>query len=301
MASKTDVENALVAIVDTLIYPAGDTGASACGVPARIYRGAPSSVTLDADLAAGVAHVTVYEQAGFTRLNPNGYMEGDIPDPVACTLTATVSGAEITIGGTPAVGQLVGFMVGNAAYAYAVAAGDTLATIARQLAGMIGLLPITTQDGAAITDSGGHSLFSVSTGVAAGAVITITTTLPIVARAAMAGSSLTIARRQDQGFAVTVWAPSPSARDAVADYIDAQLAGVRFLTMPDTTGARLLWRGDVSNDMTGVDGLWKRSLSYTVTYLSTAATTAPPMLFGTLNETAANPSGATLATNNRVG
>ena len=60
MADISDVENALVAAISAALYPNGAGGASAAGLPCRIYRGWPNGRALDDDLAGGVASVTIF-------------------------------------------------------------------------------------------------------------------------------------------------------------------------------------------------------------------------------------------------
>ncbi len=59
MADQADVEAALAAIAANGVYPQGSAAASVVGAGCKIYRGWPASPVLDADLAAGMAHVSV--------------------------------------------------------------------------------------------------------------------------------------------------------------------------------------------------------------------------------------------------
>ena len=72
MAGQQDVENAIVSLIATASYPAGTAAASAIAGPdgmvtCRVYRGMPNAPALEADLARGVMHATVFAEPGGVR------------------------------------------------------------------------------------------------------------------------------------------------------------------------------------------------------------------------------------------
>ena len=339
MADKADVEAALALLVGNILYPAGPDGAggydmaagygvaggwgnpaamqtSAAGLPVRVYRGWPVAQQLDPDLAAGVAHVTVFEQPGMSRLG-DGSLDADetvaAPSP---SLTATVAGAAVIFGGTAAVGQIAGVAADGASYARTVQPGDTPLAVAAAIAAMMGGGVLDTDAGQALTDEAGDTLFAEAAAAAmpaaaltsaqaaaidavggaaalaaagpAGAVLLVPTSRPLLARVVAAAVSVRRSRQQAQGFRVTCWAPSSASRDAICALIDATLSDTRWLQLPDQR-ARLLWRNTVSDDVTTKARLWKRDLMFVVTFWTTVRVIGPTLLFGdpTLNGTAA--------------
>lgn len=250
MADLTDVSDALVALIAQTLYPNGTGQASATGVPAIVYPGWPQASQLDADLAAipagtGRIHVTVFPTK--TERNTTRYPTTPQQQTVnAPTITLTVSGQQITLGGTVSTPQNVAILVDASAYAYAVQAGDTLSGIAAALAGQI---PGASAVGAVIT-------------IPAGSVIR-------AARAGGSGTSLSELRRQQRVFHITVWADTPANRAAVAKLIDPMLAGLEFITLADGTGARIIYQSSCDDDMKQRANCYTRDLLYQIEYATT--------------------------------
>ena len=308
MADESDVEIALARLIAALLYPGGlsgvggyDTapanawslagaygsvppGNSAAGLPVRIYRGWPAAQQLDPDLAAGIAHVTIFKGSGMGRLAA-GTIDGDIsiagPPPA---ISLTVADNTVTLRGSPSPYTLVGLVVEGTGYPYQVQARDTLFTIASALAATIGGAALTTQTGAVIVDLAGNPItigeFAAVTQNPDGSVtLTIATSAPIVARAATFGTSTRRSRQQTVSFKVTAWAPNPAARDNLCRFVDAALAEKRWLMLADQA-AWMLWAGSIINDAPSKAALWRRDMTYNVTYYTTTVRTVPPMLFG---------------------
>ena len=76
-------------------------------------------------------------------------------------------------------------------------------------------------------------------------------------------------RRQDRVFQISVWADTPANRDATAQVIDVALAATEFLTMPDLTAARIIYRNSAVDDMVQKANLFRRNLMYSVEYATT--------------------------------
>ena len=94
MADQADVEAALAAIAANGIYPSGTAAASAVGAAVKIYRGWPVAPVLDADLAAGMAHVSVSATDAAAK-NVTRYPRiWQNLTPATGTLTASVAGLE---------------------------------------------------------------------------------------------------------------------------------------------------------------------------------------------------------------
>ena len=250
MADLTDVSDALVTLIAQALYPNGTGQPSATGVPALIYAGWPQASQLDTDLAAipggtGRIHVTVFP----TKTERNTTRYSTVPQPqtvTAATITLTVNGQQITLGGTVSTPQNVAVLVDSSAYAYAVRAGDTLSSIATALAVQI--------QGAS----------------ASGAVITIANGSVIrAARAGGSGVSLAEIRRQQRVFQITIWADTPDHRKAVATIIDPLLADTEFVTLADGTGARVIYQSSCDDDASQKANCYRRDLLYQIEYATT--------------------------------
>jgi hypothetical protein len=324
MADISDVENGLAALVADVLYPAGAAGVggygsvqaggwdvaaaygnsiallnSIAGLPVRIYRGWGNAQQIDRDMAAGIAHLTVFHGRNSGRLG-DGSLDPDIglqgPAP---TIAAAVSGNLVTLTGTATAGNLVGLLVDGWPVVYAVQSGDNLMSIAVGLAAMIsGGGIVTTQDGMPVTDNAGNPISlgeTVAIALIAGGVgMTISTTIPIIARVGSIGQTMRRTRQQVDRLMLTCWAPTPAARDAICSTVDGRLSDLRWMQLADQR-ARVLWAGSSSDDITSKAALWRRDINYLVTYWTTSTRAAPGMLFGQINTSSAGQLSSTIA------
>jgi hypothetical protein len=173
----------------------------------------------------------------------------------------------VTISGTVTVPQNLALRINNRLYVYAVRKSDTLTTIAAALAALVA------------ADVAGTS--------ATGPVITIGPTGRLqAARVGGFGTVATEVRRQERVMQISVWTNSPSLRDIISSAVDVALAQIRFLTLPDKFGARLIYKNTLVVDALQKDALYRRDLNYLVEYPTTvseqrAAVIAP---YANLNE-----------------
>ena len=263
MADISDVEKALVATIASGLfsgaYAPGAYQASIAGFSTKLYRGWPEAANLDADLIAGNVHVSVFPLA--MSRNTTRHLDDWQSIPYTPpTLTVDLSGATVTFGGAPAVGQLVGVGIGTNTAAYVVQSSDTLASIAAALVAQLG---------------GGWT--------ASGDVIAAPTDAYLVARVVQFVTGRLETRMQEQHFSVSVWAPTPAARDATAGLTDNSLAQAQWVALPDGTSGHLLYRGTFTNDKPARDRAWQRDLRYSVEYQTTLLQSQPQVLFGLLN------------------
>ncbi len=248
MADIIDVQNALVGLAAQVVYPNGTSQPSAITSPVKLYAGWPTQSQLDADLLVGTAHMTVFPlgiERNTTRF-PSDWQQSTINQP---TLTLVVNGQQITVAGSlPATyfQQNIAVFVGYFPYVYAVQPGDTLNSIATALSALI---PGATSSGATIT-------------VSPGALVT-------AARVGGTGTSVSEIRRQERQFQLTAWANSPQARDALASLVDVALAQLRFISLPDGTAGRLIYRHSNVIDALQKSRLYRRDLVYSVEYGTT--------------------------------
>jgi hypothetical protein len=196
-------------------------------------------------------HVTVFPPKGMER-NTTRFMQRwqDVTLPVQ-TLTLTVNGQQVTVGGTVKTPQNVMLMVNRAPVVYAVQPNDTLASIATALSAL----------------AGGASLDATIT-LPSNAILT-------AARVGASGTAVNEIRRQEKVFMITVWADTPAHRDICTQVIDVALAGIDFLVFPDTSAGRLIYKSTAVDDMVVKANLYRRDLCYSVEYgtFQTAITT----------------------------
>lgn len=277
MASLTDVMNTLVGLVAPAMYPNGTSQPSAVTVGAtnikvKVYAGWPQAAQLDNDMvAADTAHITVYprpEEKNTTRFSDD-WRQISI---AAATLTLTQNGQQITVGGTVATPQNVVVFIGGTPKVYAAQAGDTLTSIATALAALI---------------SGATST---------GAVVTCPNTAVIGAlRVGVSGTSVKEVRRQERRFQVTLWASSPAMRDALSNIVDPLLSILRFVTLPDGTAGRIIYRAQHITDVAQEHRSYRADFIYSVEY-GTTVSDAEMTITQTQTNTTANPDGTTQIT-----
>lgn len=245
MADLIDVQNMLVSIAAAALYPNGTGQASLANCPIRVYAGWPISQTLDEDLHNGICHVSVFPRAA--ERNTTRYPANWVQQMAAApTLTLTVNGRVVTVGGTVSTPQNVMLLVNRQYVVYAVQTNDTLTTIAAALAAQV---PGATSSGAAIT-------------------------LPTTAllTAARVGATATVSqelRRQEKQFQLTTWAKTPELRDLIARSVDLALAQIVFLSLPDGYSGRLQYVSTFVDDKTQKSDLYRRDLVVSVEYPTT--------------------------------
>lgn len=246
-------------------YLSGAVQGTVAGITAKCYRGWPESTALDADLAAGKAHVSVFPASGASRDTTRMLATWQTLTATAPTVTWTVSGATATLGGTAAAGNIVGLRVGpgpsapvyGARFGYA----DTLASVAAELAGMI--------PGAS----------------ASGATVTLPTPV-FAARVGMDQCAGLEVRRQEQVIIVSCWCPTPAARDALCSVVDLALANATTFPLADGWSCYLRYRGTWVDDKPSKARVWRRDMRYSAEYPTVQRAVQPEMLFLAENVTA---------------
>lgn len=272
MATISDVEAALEALIYTALYP-NDAPPSVVGYPILIYAGWPDSATLDTDLVETApdtpakAHVSIYPlpaERNTTRYSTD--RKANTPLPVA-TYTLTPSGQTVTVSGAapnPFAAQNVAVFVNGKPYVYAPTAGKTPAQVAAALQALI------------VADVAGTTV--------AGAVITLPATARIGAlRVGITGSVSREVRRQEKQFQISVWSSSPISRAAVADTFDPILADTPFLALADGSSARLTFHGSREDDFSQKQRIYRRSLIYLVEFATTRTEAATQIVVGAQN------------------
>ena len=264
MADLSDVEQALVALVGTILYPNGDTAPGVLGTTSvAVYSGWPVTEQLDADIKAGRCNVSIFSMPQGSR-NTSRYGRDWQPLPAPeCTLTAAATGNVVTYGGAAATGQLAAFSASEIGFVYQVQASDTPASIAAALTASInsdGRLTATSSGPAiAVTDDAGL-------------------TIPATGTTAALGTSYRETRRQEQRVMVTCWCPSPELRDQLASAIDNVLSDTDWLDVGDPVSARFRYFSTSESDAGTDASAYRRDLHYLVEYATIQTQTSAPML-----------------------
>ena len=261
MADQSDIETSLVAAIGQALYPQGPTAPGVMGNVYRIFRGTPAATVLTTDLAAGIINVTVVPDptlhADVTR-----YLDDpQIFNAPAPTLGVAVAGTTATVTGTPATGQVAGLLIDNFAVVHRLQQGDTVELIAATLGTYARTRTFVVVQGARISIPNAHSL---------------------IGRVVRDRSIQREIRRQQQGFRVTLWCPSPSARDAVGAAVDQTLTNSNWLPLADGTLAYLRAHGSNVFDQSQNANLYRRDLVYAIEYATTVTSILPSMIFGDL-------------------
>lgn len=252
MSSVIDVQNALVNVIAAALYPSGTSQPSVSNSDIIVYAGWPTASNLDADLLVSKSHVTVFAtptEKNVTRF-PKDWQQLSIE---TATLTASVVGQTIVIGGAmpaPFTPHNMVALVNGQPYIYSVLPADTLTSIATALKALIVVgVPGTTS---------------------AGAVITLPATANIdAARVGVTGTSIREVRRQEKLFQITVWTDTPDRREVIGNALDLELATTEYLIMPDTFGARLIYRNSIPKDETQKAKLYRWDFFYSVEFATT--------------------------------
>jgi hypothetical protein len=265
MADQADVEQALVALLANALYPQGSAAPSALLLDNgyatfRIYRGTPNAPALDADLAQGIAHLTVFPGTGAVR-NVTRYSRVWKPiAPVPPSLVVSTGGVTASFSGSCVSGQLAGIAVNGLIFPYAVQRNDSPATVASNLAAQIRTAGwIVAYSGTTLSISGARSF---------------------TARVVSGAQALMEIKRQIQEFRVTLWCADPVSRDAAAGIIDTALATPNFIALADRSSAHLKFFGSSTTDGGADASLYRRDFVYTAEYPTTLAEVEPAMLFG---------------------
>lgn len=261
MADQSDVENALAALVANALYPNGTSAPSVNGTVYRVYRGAPASPVLDADLAQGAVHISVSANASRVRDATRYPRHWVSVKPVSAVLSVAVANVTATFLGTCAVGQLAGVVVNETAFPCAVQASDTPFTVASNLAALI-------RAAGWIVDYSGTSL-------------TVPAATQFEARVVAGAGALQELRRQVQEFRVSLWCPDPALRDATAVVVDPAMIAANFIALADGSFGRVKYAGDQTTDAAADATVYRRDLIYSVEFPTTLNQQLAAMLFGT--------------------
>lgn len=259
MADLSDAEIAIVNLIGAVIYPNGSAQPSELLVPGgspvtvKIFRGWPMPAVLDADMANGNVEISVYPRPMVDRNTTRFKDEFQEVSRGAATVTATVLGNQVAIGGAvnAAVAQFVTLLIGSRiVVSYAVQPSDTLSSIAAALAAMI---PGSTSTGP---------------------IVTAPTSAYLVAQVGVTGVQQAETERTLSQIQVTFWCPTALLRDATSKIVRPALSGNAFLTLADNTAARIRFHSSNVSDHAERSTIYRRDTIYDVEYPTIIADTA---------------------------
>ena len=193
--------------------------------------------------------------------NTTRYPRQWLGSSVQPTLTASASDVSVTFGGAGHPGQLAGVLINDVSYVYATHAGDTPEIVAANLATAARIDHVVNLSGATLTIPGADNV-----------LVRVVAEAPVMQEL----------RRNEQGFRVTCWCPTPASRDTSTFAIDLLLAGLQFIDLADGTRGRLQYRGTLVFDQSQDALLYRRDLLYDVEYPTVVVALQPAMLFGDL-------------------
>jgi hypothetical protein len=241
MADLTDVETAIVNIVSSALYPNGTSQPSILpgAAPVSVTRGWPLPATLDADLAAGKAEVTVYPLGGsatttFQILDNTYLIIG-----VTYGLSISVAGTVITATGQPRAGEYLTVVADG--HQFSQTGNTTQALLAALATQAQAVYPGATSDATTLTIPFGHAMV-----VRQGGIGTLGKTV----------------WRQRHGIMVCIWAPSDDIRTAAAKAADLALKENIKITLPDTSECVLRYLRTMSTDQQEKAMIYRRDLIY---------------------------------------
>lgn len=256
MADTSDVENELVDLIAAVIYPAGTSQPSIVNATVGIERGWPTANDLDQELGAGQAIISVFPPPGLERNTTRWPREEQLLTAPTHTLTAQIAGNVVTLGGTVSLPQNVVVVCSGMVFAYGVQAGDTLASIAANLAEVLAeQFPGTSSVGPALTIQGHSGIPN--------------------ARVASSGQIYVEQSRQEKTYWITCWCPTPAMRDLLAPAVDVALKQLDFITVgTEQSQARIRYvNSNVSDEAQKVQ-IYRRDLVYSIEYGTGTITSA---------------------------
>lgn len=243
MADLTHVQDAIVSLIGQVLYPNGTKQKAAVNAACKMYAGWPDPNTMNADMKASTAHISVFalQMSKSTPQMMAQWQALSIKDP---TILLEVDGQVLTLSGSIDTPQNVVVQTRAGFVAYPVQSADTLTSIATAIATAI---PGASSSGAQVTMPDGDFTANIST--------------PAV--------MLREVGRNQQPFQISVWAPTPELRAAIAMLIDPALRVAQRLVMPDGTFAGIWFASQVDDDTKQKQGMYIRHIRFNSEYATT--------------------------------
>lgn len=250
MSDLYDVQTALANLAQSAIYPNGANNPSIVNRSVRIFPGWPIPAKLDSDLIAGNVQISIFPQ-DVARVSTRFQTDWYVTQQNSPTLGMTVNNSlgTVTITGTVSLPQACMIIYNGVGYSYGVVSGDTLNSIATNLASLI---PGAT---------------------ALGHVITLANPFSITTKIIISGTTGREVAREKRMFIVAVWAPSPLIRSQIASAITSLFAATYRIAMPDGFAAQLSYSGSREMDSLEKVACYRRDIHIIVEFATTQSET----------------------------
>lgn len=251
MADQADVMDALQAMSFAACYPQSLSNPSITTRVIDIGQGWPLARDLDAAIAAGTTIVSIYAVPGTTGTTPTPFdwNPGTVVPPVR-GMVAEPTEQGFQIYGLPYPGEYVSVIVGGRSYSVPAEACESVEVVAAYLS-------------YAIAEAYPGTVW-VKAPEVNGAAVTIPGGADVVVRVGAPATVGQISHRQKQNFQITVWAPTPADRTAVARAIDVALKRQNTIILPDTSTAVVIGTGSNLDDKRQETSGFHRALTYSV-------------------------------------
>lgn len=253
------------AIADIVSPWQGQPGAEDVTIPARVYRGYPTTKWENDELSSGRVGISVNNVKGMNRTTTRFQPFTTQASANAPTLLVAWSQNSVTFGGECSAGQVAGITAGNICYAYRLLSTDTPATVAAAFAAKI---PNATAAGALLS----------AAGVTSAAVVCDQTTLLHTGQ-------------HEQMIEISCIVPNVSeyggglARAAAARAISGLKAMLRpdgtlnhFIGLADGSSALIRFHHEVSDDTPRNQNAWRYWAYFLCEYDETIAQVQPSVL-----------------------
>lgn len=290
MADISDITAYLKAQALAAVYPNGTSQPSVANMDVAIMEGWPLANALENDIRGLMVDPSDPTQSrtisrpGGPRANVSIFPTAGSPmvyqilnktytiTPAAINMTFTLSNDVITVSGEPAVGEYL-TVIADDSHVYS-RSGSTAAEILYSIAG----------------DAQADYPEASSTAT----TLTIPGTFSLVVRQGGVATLGRVINRQKHCVMVTVWAPTQSARTALAKAIDNVIKQTIKPTMPDTSQAIITYaRTYVADDQQTVT-IYRRDLVYDAEFATVEQ--FPGYVITSTQVSIANPSNTAIAT-----
>ena len=241
MADLSEITAYFASTIAAALYP--HAASPVFTESAKVYEGWPNSTALDADMIAGVVHVTVFPMPGSTGRAAQILDESHVIAPAVHGLSASIAGQAVTFAGAPGAGEYA-TLICDGKHIYS-RSGTTLAAILAALAADAGA------DYAGVTTTSNS--------------ITVPASL-IVARIGAPATMGRVTWRQRHQIMITIWANTPTARSGFAGFIDGLIKQNNVITLPDTSQALVTYDRTNTDDKRENALVYRRDLVFTVEY-----------------------------------
>lgn len=243
MASILQLEEHIAQVITNIVYPNGVDNPSITGHNTKVITGFPIKNVLDDVVKNDISTISIYPITGMER-NVTRYLREwrTISQPEQ-TIFLRLDGLNLFVEGDADAEQICLVRIGIGVYSYETVAGDTLNTVAMNLAAKI---------------PGANYIGNVVK------LETATDVTVFVSTYAVLGKEV---KRQQKIYCMTIWAADTQCRSVLGDAVDLYFAeNTRQLLEADDFFVYFFYRMTLEEDMLQKNNIFKRSLEYNVEY-----------------------------------